>query len=51
VQTLDNIVLSPHAAGFTWQSVRNNLSEAMENLRRYLTTGELLNETTPESAY
>jgi phosphoglycerate dehydrogenase-like enzyme len=51
VQTLSNVVLSPHAAGFTWQSVRNNLSEAMENLRRYLTTGELLNETTPQSAY
>lgn len=51
VQTLDNIVLSPHAAGFTWQSVQNNLSEAMENLRRYLNAGELLNETTPESAY
>jgi phosphoglycerate dehydrogenase-like enzyme len=51
VHELDNIVLSPHAAGFTWQSVRNNLSEAMENLRRYLKDGDLLNETTPRSAY
>lgn len=51
VQSLPNIVLSPHAAGFTWQSVRNNLAEAMENLRRYLKSGELLNETTPGSAY
>jgi phosphoglycerate dehydrogenase-like enzyme len=51
VTELDNVVLSPHAAGFTRQSVQNNLSEAMENLERYLDRGELLNETTPTHAY
>lgn len=48
---LDNVVLSPHAAGFTEQSARNNLREAMQNLRGYLQSGELLNEATPEWSY
>lgn len=51
VQDLSNVVLSPHAAGFTWQSVRNNRDEAVENLVRYLKGGGVLNETTPNSAY
>jgi phosphoglycerate dehydrogenase-like enzyme len=48
---LENVVLSPHVAGFTWQSARNNLLQTMENLRRYLTSGELLTETSPANAY
>ncbi|MFP4010978.1 MAG: 2-hydroxyacid dehydrogenase [Spirochaetaceae bacterium] len=51
IHQLPNVVLSPHAAGFTRQSARNNRREAIANLRRYLQCGELESEAQPESAY
>ena len=50
-EELGNVVLSPHAAGFTWQSARNNMAQTMENLRRYIRDGELITETSPSHAY
>ena len=49
--TLDNVVLSPHTAGYTRRSALRSTHETVENLKRYLRDGSLLHEADPAAAY
>jgi len=51
IHTLPNVVLSPHTAGFTAQAASENIRQANESVRRFLSQGELLYETSPADAY
>ncbi len=50
-QDLPNVVLSPHIAGFTRDSVARSISEAFDHLRRYITRGEFLHEVEADRGY
>lgn len=43
-QELNNVVLSPHIAGFTAKAVKENAIQTINNLKEYLKTGKLNNE-------
>ncbi|TVQ38428.1 MAG: hydroxyacid dehydrogenase [Spirochaetaceae bacterium] len=51
IHQLDNVVLSPHIAGYTRHSALRCTEETVENLRRYLKDGTLLHEADPATAY
>ena len=48
---LDNVVMSPHVGGYTRRAVERSVEEAVENLRRFLASGELLNEVDLTAGY
>ncbi len=48
---LDNVVMSPHVGGYTRRAVERSVDEAVENLRRFLASGELLNEVDLTAGY
>jgi phosphoglycerate dehydrogenase-like enzyme len=43
--------MSPHVGGYTRRAVERSVEEAVENLRRFLTAGELLNEVDLTAGY
>ncbi len=51
IHELDNIVLSPHIAGFTRQAAGKNIRQAFENLKSFLQTGNPINEVDVSSGY
>ncbi len=50
-ETLPNVLLSPHTAGFTRLSAERCARETAENLRAWLERGELVSEADPHTAY
>ncbi len=50
-QNLDNVVLSPHIAGFTRQAAAENIHQAFDNLVMFLRTGEVVSEVNREAGY
>lgn len=48
---LDNVILSPHIAGFTRQAAAENIRQAFENLKAYLGTGKPLYMVDLDSGY
>jgi phosphoglycerate dehydrogenase-like enzyme len=51
IHRLDNVVLSPHAAGFTRQSTEKNIEHAALNLAGYLREGRPLFEAHTDAGY
>lgn len=51
IQEMRNTVLSPHLAGFTRQSARQNIQQTIENIRTYIQTGKAKFEVDPELMY
>ena len=50
-QELDNVILSPHMAGFTRQAAYKNISQAYGNLESYLRIGNPLYEVDLSAGY
>ncbi len=48
---LDNVVLSPHMAGFTRKAAEENIKQAYENLESFLKTGSPVNEVNIQAGY
>ncbi len=48
---LDNVVLSPHMAGFTRTAAAENIKQAYENLESFLRTGDPVNEVNIQAGY
>ncbi len=48
---LPNVIMSPHVAGFTRDSVQKSVQQVFENLRCWLREGTLLYEIDPEKRY
>ncbi|MFW5808747.1 MAG: 2-hydroxyacid dehydrogenase [Spirochaetota bacterium] len=48
---LPNVIFSPHIAGYSKQAVQESVSQALENIRRFLTDGSLLFEVDPDAGY
>ena len=48
---LDNVILSPHVGGYTARATERSIDETVENLRRFVTTGELLHEVDVDNGY
>jgi len=51
IHELPNVILSPHTAGFTPQSMRLNLEQTIENIRSYIQTGNPKFEVDPDLMY
>ncbi len=51
IHELPNVVLSPHTAGFTPQSMRLNTGQAIDNIRSFLQTGKAKFEVDPDLMY
>lgn len=51
ISELPNVVLSPHLAGFTPQSARLNIEQAIENIRSFIQTGIARSEVDPGLMY
>lgn len=50
-QDLDNVVLSPHTAGFTRQAARENIKQAVANVSSFIKTGTPVNEVDVSAGY
>ncbi len=51
IHEMENVVLSPHAGGFTAQASRKGIEQACENLRRFAADGSLLFEADIYAGY
>ena len=51
IHELSNVVLSPHAAGFTRQASEENIKQAFRNLESFLKTGDVVYRVDLDSGY
>ncbi|MEJ5230052.1 MAG: 2-hydroxyacid dehydrogenase [Pseudothermotoga sp.] len=51
LNTLKNVVLSPHVGGFTQHGTIGLMNETFQILENYLKTGEMINRVDPEEEY
>jgi phosphoglycerate dehydrogenase-like enzyme len=51
IHTLPNVVLSPHVAGSTWEAVDMNARQTIENMERWIRTGDAEHRVDLNSSY
>ena len=51
IHELKNVVISPHVGGFSQESQLSMMTETIENIRSFLTTGKPINQVDPDLEY